>query len=1372
MTVQTIISGSTDDPPNNTSYAPIQASYHNWNSQQFVNEVVSAAGVFKKLFVQITNSPGTGKSRTFTLMKNGAATGLTVTISGNSQVAASDTTNTVSVSPGDYVSLRQTISGSVLTSCVAEWSIQFDSTTDNEVMILGCSTNDVGLSGSAEYNCPMTGQNWTTDNQDPRQYCPISGTIKSMYIKLEVSPGSGKSRTFNLLKNGSSTGLTVTLSDSETEASVASDVSISPGDMLIMSSTESASPTNSQVGWGFKFETTDDQAPIFGSSSSSPSDSVDRFYQITNAGTTIESNYDDVMSLGQFIDLKDFYIYTQAAPVSGSYTWTVVKDGVDTDLEIVQTGTDQTAQNTSDVVRLSDGCDLAIRVTPSGSPSSLGAVRWGFVTKEAPEPQLYTKDLSDSITLTPGLDKDIDLTKSESLSLTDTAPKTLNVDRTTARTFLRPVGDKYKFGWTPSSGSDYYPMVDEEYHDDDTTYLHTQTDDAYMRFYMTPDQIPSDAIITNVEVTVWAKKNAGNPLLTFLVFGSDGNGVGTTGITLQDYYTFKTRNYPLGFNDNPWTVDQVNGMELHVQRDSDGYADEIRVTQAYVVIEYTTNRMNLEDLPVKRHLMRPIPDSFSMSDGDTKHIYKLIENTLNLSPNATRQWTLARSYNETANLTDSASKRPYKTFTDSFTLSDASVKKSVNKKAIESLELADSFTRQWILSRVKDDATTLISAPAKKTSKTRSETLNVSDSLLRLLNRTLSEDLQMQDIIKKNSSVTKTEDLNLTDGDIAHINKTIVNILSVTGAITKQDSKTLTELIELLDSKILHPKKTPQETMGLSDTMDRSADFSRELTEGLSLTEILRKALSVTRSETISLTDVKLVALAKIMQETAHISDSATKKAIMALVEQLDLTDTLIKHPKKAFSESLELTDEILTNFGKILVISEELFLEDSISRQINKRITEDLELSDGDIRDIQRTMTEALNLTENQTSRIIKTFQESVGLTDSKLLSITKNIAEELDLSDEAVKSLNKLALDYLTIKDINQFTLLNNFSSLTNKSGSGLTLTGECKEGSNAIRFTPNNGQYGIIFTATDSYDVSSWANADNSMPAQAGISFWIYSSDVSETGNINQVEFMTENNNFGYVWTGIASGRGKLHTGWNRIFLPFGEGSCEDQGSIDWENLDWFQLYNDKEAYSTPSAHMIVDGLAIESRSPQAHLEKTALEDLDLTDSRVMKIDKEMLESVELVDSKIKQIAKFFLDNVDLSDGDIKQFVRQFSENITVVDSKNFHSVKEFTETLGIEDLDSYVAMIVFDVDPPSLVLVKTTKPQARVGTKGLPLVRIRKEEPEMKSTTMLVTEIKDTTLEEIEKMHATADSTNTSAEAQNPNKTSAEEKSLLK
>lgn len=176
----------------------------------------SVAGTFSKLKVVRATAPGSGKAVTYTLYKNGSATGLTVTIT-DPATSASDTTHTVSVSAGDTVALQRTNTGGGPASSQGAVALEFDATDDHQSGYCYAPnlypTATTAVYQGLAFSAPLSGSlSWIgTDDYTTDELIPIDGALTRFDIQIRASGltgsgfadfQSGDSVTFVLLKNG------------------------------------------------------------------------------------------------------------------------------------------------------------------------------------------------------------------------------------------------------------------------------------------------------------------------------------------------------------------------------------------------------------------------------------------------------------------------------------------------------------------------------------------------------------------------------------------------------------------------------------------------------------------------------------------------------------------------------------------------------------------------------------------------------------------------------------------------------------------------------------------------------------------------------------------------------------------------------------------------------------------------------------------------------------------------------------------------------------------------------------------------------------------------------------------------------------------
>lgn len=449
--------GGTDDlfSTSATEYNSISNGGQVWDNAEIdVQQVVSTSGTISNLYIDLENVPGSGKSVTFTIMKNGVATLLEVLIEGINFTYGFDLTNSFTVVAGDTLSIR-CVPASSPTSGNVRWTMIFDGDTDNESIILGNSAGQDINRLSTSY-LPFSNSSDDDTSANVLQVIPTSGTIKNFYIKLENAPGTGNSYDFTLYKNGSSTALTINISEGTTTASnTVNTVTVTAGDTVYIENIPTSGPTLSKLSWGFTFlADTSGESLLLGNSLDDPSNTTNEYIEPTSAGGTALWNTGvlDSQILSQSCTLKNLYVSLENAPGTGnSFQFILVRNGIDTGLTVTISDTATTGTNTTDFINVNDQDLLSLKSVPTSTPTT-GNIRWGFV-QLALTGNTFTqtdnfsisdvfqkmtkakKNFIEAVTLTDIIRRNLELSKSESLNLTDIFFKSLDTKKTNTDIF-------------------------------------------------------------------------------------------------------------------------------------------------------------------------------------------------------------------------------------------------------------------------------------------------------------------------------------------------------------------------------------------------------------------------------------------------------------------------------------------------------------------------------------------------------------------------------------------------------------------------------------------------------------------------------------------------------------------------------------------------------------------------------------------------------------------------------------------------------------------------------------------------------------------------------------------------------------------------
>jgi hypothetical protein len=348
---------------------------------------ISTSGTFRNLRIKLSTAPsGAGKTRTFTLRKNGVDQTITTVIT-NTAVDGTDFVNSFTAAAGDTVSIKEVPSGTPSNSR-ASISIEFESDTAKRNIVGGIYlftsatvTNYFSLVGNT-VSGSTTVADWET-------IIPHGTTLKSLYYKLSAAPGVGKSYEISLYVNGTrDAGTSVTVSGAATTGNITGlSVNLVAGDRVALRIVPSGTPTTGNMVYGFEFQSDTDGESIFlgTTSTNNLSNSATRWLGVNTAASpdSTEANIAGICGPTSFV-LKNLYLNFRASPGSGkSYAITARKSGASQALTSTVADLNTTGNDTSNSVTYVDQDTLGLTVVPSGTPTATG-VRFGITQYIAP----------------------------------------------------------------------------------------------------------------------------------------------------------------------------------------------------------------------------------------------------------------------------------------------------------------------------------------------------------------------------------------------------------------------------------------------------------------------------------------------------------------------------------------------------------------------------------------------------------------------------------------------------------------------------------------------------------------------------------------------------------------------------------------------------------------------------------------------------------------------------------------------------------------------------------------------------------------------------------------------------------------------------
>ena len=255
-----------------------------------------------------------------------------------------------------------------------------------------------GLLGTVDQWLPVSGWLIATDGNIVLYRFSPPGTLKNLRIRLDTAPGTSKSRTFEVFKGITATGITVTISGTDTTGEDLTNIyTVSAGDNFYIKQTTSGSPDDSQVKWSLMFDGDNSkESPLFAHSVNDLSRTATQYLSCGGHIDTAAPSDENVVIcvVPTSGTIKNMYAQLTNFPGgTASRTFTVRKNKVDTALALTIFAAQNSKSNTSDTVSVVAGDRISIKSTLANNPiSDLVKIGLTFVADTDGEFMLLSSD--------------------------------------------------------------------------------------------------------------------------------------------------------------------------------------------------------------------------------------------------------------------------------------------------------------------------------------------------------------------------------------------------------------------------------------------------------------------------------------------------------------------------------------------------------------------------------------------------------------------------------------------------------------------------------------------------------------------------------------------------------------------------------------------------------------------------------------------------------------------------------------------------------------------------------------------------------------------------------------------------------------------
>lgn len=347
--------------------------------------LMPVSGKVKRLLVRCEAGPGIGLTRSFTIQKNGVDTGIVVTLTGagtGNGVSFGEVSGSIDFAAGESLNLKNEASGTTTDSGSTKIAVEVECAEYTSMLLTGTVSN---LTNAVDNWMPIQGRGSSTVSAvNCTSIFPTSGVIQNARAALSGPPGSAKTYTFTLYKNGVATAITFTISGSSaTEGSdLTHSVSVVAGDKLYWHVAVDSGATNRTCALGAEFRPTINGESVHTYATSiSTTDTAVRYQSLAaNNDASYQSSPVNRIFISTAATFKKFYLEQDTAPGASENYLYQLEVSASAGNPSITVSTGQTSGNdTVNEKTVADFDSVVVKITPTNTPGAT-VLRYSMVS--------------------------------------------------------------------------------------------------------------------------------------------------------------------------------------------------------------------------------------------------------------------------------------------------------------------------------------------------------------------------------------------------------------------------------------------------------------------------------------------------------------------------------------------------------------------------------------------------------------------------------------------------------------------------------------------------------------------------------------------------------------------------------------------------------------------------------------------------------------------------------------------------------------------------------------------------------------------------------------------------------------------------------
>lgn len=287
--------------------------------------------------------------------------------------------------------------------------------------------------------------------------------------------------------------------------------------------------------------------------------------------------------------------------------------------------------------------------------------------------------------------------------------------------------------------------------------------------------------------------------------------------------------------------------------------------------------------------------------------------------------------------------------------------------------------------------------------KNLNDSVTLSDSLLKTMLLNKSDSMNVAEQFMNKPSMIKLDSISISD------------LLIKTAALNKSDNVTISDLFDRISTYI----RDLTDGVTITDLLNNKP--TKNLSDTVTLADILSNKPRIINTDSIGITDSLIKTIGKNPDDILAIADSISKTIGVAKLDTLSLADTISKVVGFNKTDSVSITDSATTQIIILSILSDTISLSDSLIKTLVKSFTDTQGLSDLIVKIVGFNKTDTLTISDQMSTQALglTLLSDNVSISDAIAKITDKNLTDNEALADSIIKTLGFNKTDSITITE-----------------------------------------------------------------------------------------------------------------------------------------------------------------------------------------------------------------------------------------------------------------------------------------------------------------------------------------------------------------